>query len=394
MGSVIGGVIHFSLGNRKSSRRFCDASSASLRRAPPPPHTSTTTTHVFPSTTMGVFFSSSRRTWYTEPAKVRTRLFDAFEAGLPSMRGKHVAITGTTTGTGRVAAMTCAKKGAARIFLLNRPSERAVEARASIAAAAPPGCEVIHVDCDLTRLDDVRAAAAVVAAAVADTGLDVLCNNAGVMALADTPTVDGFDVQMQTNHLSHFLLVRELMPALERAAERRGDARVVHHTSGARMGVSRIEPEYLGPNGGRLGGDGASMWLLGARWRRYAQTKLANAAFTAELDARLRRRKSEVKALVASPGLAATNLQVSTHADGGMSEVWLMKYLAQSAEDGTMPLLTCMAAPGVSGGELYEPLVITGAARRKKLEKSCVDETNRKTLWEMSEKAVGATFHL
>ena len=57
------------------------------------------------------------------------------------------------------------------------------------------------------------------------------------------------------------------------------------------MGVSRIEPEYLGPNGGRLGGDGASMWLLGARWRRYAQTKLANAAFTAELDARLRRRK-------------------------------------------------------------------------------------------------------
>ena len=343
---------------------------------------------------MGGVFSSSGRTWYTEPAKVRTRLFDAFEARLPSMRGKHVAITGTTTGTGRVAAMTCAKKGAARIFLLNRPSERAVEARASIAAAAPSGCEVIHVDCDLTRLDDVRAAAAAVAAAVADTGLDVLCNNAGVMALADTPTVDGFDVQMQTNHLSHFLLVRELMPALDRAAERRGDARVVHHTSGARMGASRVEPKYLEPNGGRLGGDSASMWLLGARWRRYAQTKLANAAFTAELDARLRRRGSKVKALVASPGLAATNLQVSTHADGGMSEVWIMKYLAQSAEDGTMPLLTCVVAPEVSGGELYEPLIITGAPRRKKLEKSCVDEKNRKTLWEMSEKAVGATFDL
>ena len=168
----------------------------------------------------------------------------------------------------------------------------------------------------------------------------------------------------------------------------------MHHTSGARMGASRVEPKYLEPNGGRLGGDSASMWLLGARWRRYAQTKLANAAFTAELDARLRRRGSKVKALVASPGLAATNLQVSTHADGGMSEVWIMKYLAQSAEDGTMPLLTCVVAPEVSGGELYEPLIITGAPRRKKLEKSCVDEKNRKTLWEMSEKAVGATFDL
>ena len=72
-----------------------------------------------------------------------------------------------------------------------------------------------------------------------------------------------------------------------------------------------------------------------------------------------------------------------------MSEVWIMKYLAQSAEDGTMPLLTCVVAPEVSGGELYEPLIITGAPRRKKLEKTRVDEKNRKTLWEMSEKAAG-----
>jgi len=70
-------------------------------------------------------------------------------------------------------------------------------------------------------------------------GLDVLCNNAGVMAFADTATVDGYDVQMQTNHLSHFLLTRELMPLLEMAGQATGEARVVNHSSIARMSPKR-----------------------------------------------------------------------------------------------------------------------------------------------------------
>ena len=70
-------------------------------------------------------------------------------------------------------------------------------------------------------------------------GLDVICNNAGIMALKDQATIDGFDIQMQTNHLSHFLLTKELLPLLEIAAEKRGEARIVNHTSISRYGVKK-----------------------------------------------------------------------------------------------------------------------------------------------------------
>merc|ERR1719454_2525223 len=81
-----------------------------------------------------------------------------------------------------------------------------------------------------------------------DSGLDVLCNNAGIMATKDEATVDGCDTQMQTNHLSHFLLTAELWPLLEKAAELRGEARVVNHSSMARKGKP-LEAQYLGKNG-------------------------------------------------------------------------------------------------------------------------------------------------
>ncbi len=105
------------------------------------------------------------------------------------------------------------------------------------------------------------------------------------MALADSATSDGFDIQMQTNHLSHFLLTRELMPLFERAAEATGEARVVNHSSTARLNPSKeLQGRFLEKNGGNLGGDGSklqNMMFMGPRWLRYNQTKLANAAFTA-----------------------------------------------------------------------------------------------------------------
>merc|ERR1719193_367839 len=135
------------------------------------------------------------------------------------------------------------------------------------------------------------------------TGLDVLCNNAGVMACADVATVDGCDVQMQTNHLSHFLLTQQLWPLLTKAAEERGEARVVNHSSIARKGKP-LGQRYLGPNGGNLGGDSAGALFNGPRWERYHQTKLANLAFTFALRDRCLAAtgaSSKVKALCAHP---------------------------------------------------------------------------------------------
>ena len=327
---------------------------------------------------------------YSKPREIASRWFPEFAAALLAQAGKNIVITGCTTGTGFVAAGTLAQKGA-RVFMLNRPSERADAALAAVKQSAPDA-QVIAVPCDLQSFASVKEAAGAVREKLGpDGGLDVLCCNAGVMALADVATGDGYDVQMQTNHLSHFLLAKELFPQLERAAALRGEARIVSHSSGARkLPPGDLDAKYLGKNGGSLGGNSASMLFGGARWQRYHQTKLANAVFTHTLARKLAACGSKVKALVAAPGLAATNLQVTTASDGGMGSTWIMSF-AQSAEDGTMPLLHCCVSPDAANGELWEPPGIKGPPVRVRLDKEriCSEERACKVLWEESEKACG-----
>lgn len=328
--------------------------------------------------------------------QMRSVQFPGFRSSLPAMTGKTVAITGTTSGTGKVTAEVLAGLGAT-VLLLNRPSER-VEAAMLELRARHPQAEVVDVACDLQSFESVRSAAARVRE-LSPGGLDALCNNAGVMALRDLATPDGFDVQMQTNHLSHFLLTAEVFDRLEHAASVRGEARVVNHSSIARKGVPRqLRPQYLDKLGGRLGGDGRGVFMNGARWRRYNQSKLANVAFTAALHERLQRRGSAVKALVAHPGLADTDLQVTSVRDGGMaaSITSPVMRLAQSMEDGAMGILSCLCLPGVPSGTFYGPglsvLAFRGPARPFALEPFYDNPTTRELLWSASCRAVGRGF--
>eukprot|EP00932_Pfiesteria_piscicida_P008115 SRR837773.1842.p1 GENE.SRR837773.1842~~SRR837773.1842.p1 ORF type:complete len:297 (-),score=130.88 SRR837773.1842:118-894(-) len=251
----------------------------------------------------------------------------------------------------------------------------------------------------------VREAAGLLKKEVGDNGLDVLCNNAGIMATKDEATVDGCDTQMQTNHLSHYLLTAEAWPLLEKAVQLRGDARVVNHSSGARNrggdGKKPLDEKYLRKNGGNLGGDDLAMggWIpfSGPRWTRYQQTKLANLVFTYALRDRAAAAGSKVKALVAHPGLSSTNLQVTSAADGGMGQSFtdfLMNKMAQSGEDGTVPLLTCCVSPNVKSGDFYGPLGITGPTEIQppEPEEAFADEASRKMLWEVSAAVTGAKF--
>lgn len=301
------------------------------------------------------------------------------------MTGRIAAITGTTSGTGYVCARELAKLGAT-VLLLNRESSRSKASLEKLKEEVP-GATFDAITCDLQDFDSVRSAAKTILDRYEK--LDVLCNNAGVMALPDQATKDGYDVQMQTNCLSHFLLTKDLWPLFEKS----DDARIVNHSSGARLGPP-LEAKYLGKNGGDLGGDGTeeeNASFGGPRWARYHQTKLGNCTFTYELHNRLEKAGlTQFKALVAHPGLAATQLQVTTAETGGMdSESDFMKQ-AQSPEDGALGILRACADPQAKSGDFYGPKGWTGFPEKLPPEDLLTDPENLRIHWEGCEAAVGA----
>ena len=300
------------------------------------------------------------------------------------MGGRVVAITGTTTGTGYICARELAKLGAT-VLLLNRPSPRSAAALEQLRAEVPGG-KFEDVPCDLQSFASVRAAADAIQAK--HSRLDVLCNNAAVMAFPEQATIDGYDIQMQTNSISAFLLTKELMPLLRQS----DDGRVVNHSSGARLGAPH-DPKYFGQNSGNLGGDGTEQEnhsFSGPRWQRYHQSKLANCTFTYGLQQRLDQKGiRNVKALLAHPGLALTGLAATTAALGGMDPNSPIMARAQSAEDGALGILRACADPDVAGGDFFGPAGWTGFAEKLPPEPLLTDPENIRINWEGCEAAVG-----
>ncbi len=301
------------------------------------------------------------------------------------MTGRIAAVTGTTSGTGYVCARELARRGAT-VLLLNRASVRADASLRSLQEAVP-GASFEAITCDLQRFESVHAAIAEIKSR--HDRLDVLCNNAGVMAFPDTATPDGYDVQMQTNCISHFLLTRELLPLLRRS----DDARIVNHSSVARRGPD-LETRFFGPSGGDLGGDGTDVEnasFSGPRWHRYQQTKLANCAFTYGLKRKLEAAGvTNVKAVVAHPGLAATRLQVTTAEAGGIDAGSDFMLQAQSSEDGALGIIRGCMDPSAASGDFYGPTGWTGFPEKLPPEPALSSEHNIAVNWSGCEAAVGA----
>ncbi len=259
-------------------------------------------------------------------------------------------------------------------------SSRAQEAHAEIAAVST-GPEPQSIECDLLDFASVRTAASRVKE-VAPGGVDVLCCNAGVMLQPDKPSKDGFDVTISTNVLSHFLLTRELMPELEKAASLRQEARIVSMSSASGYGPPAFNPEFFTRNGGNLGGQEES-------YERYHQSKLANLLFTAALDEKLRRKKSRIKALACTPGVCATDMFVhamSVFQPGRAAETSRVP----SAEDGALAQLKCICDPAVQSGEMYGPQ--TGGRpvlQRMSQPLVLIDAESKARMWAACEAAVG-----
>jgi NAD(P)-dependent dehydrogenase (short-subunit alcohol dehydrogenase family) len=263
-------------------------------------------------------------------------LFDEYVADdsnkFQDLSSKVVAITGTSAQSiGFHIAEIAVRKKAKVLMLCNRDSKSSAEGTSDLKALAKDcGSPTIieTVTCDLQDLASVKAAAEKInSIASKHQGLDVLVCNAGVMGLKDVRTKDGFDVQMQTNQLSHFLLVQSVWKSIVEAAKNRGEARVVTHSSSARdTPGGNLEKDYfIKSEPGTLGGDGGFLLLqtLGKRgnWSRYHQSKLANANFAMALHDKIAASSSlngKIQASSADPGLATSNLQVTTMKDGGL----------------------------------------------------------------------------
>ena len=302
------------------------------------------------------------------------------------MSGKVVVITGTTSGTGYVCAREVAKKGAT-VVLLNRESSRSESALSQLKSEFPNG-SFDPIICDLQSFESVKHAADSIKTKYET--VDVLVNNAGVMALPDQATEDGYDVQMQTNVISHFLLTKELFPLIKNSKE----GRIVNHSSMARLGPP-LAMEYFEKKGGELGGDGTeaeNFSFQGPRWMRYHQTKLANAAFTYGLRQKLESANiSNVIPLLAHPGLANTQLQVTTATVGGMDGNSDFMNMAQSAEDGATGIIRATMDPEAKAGDFFGPSGQgwNGFPEQLTPEDLLLDESNLRVNWEGCEKAVG-----
>jgi len=321
-----------------------------------------------------------------------------------SLAGKTFAITGSSRGLGFVLAKRIAERGG-NLILLNRKSAHTDEARATIqklataSAAGGKAAFVTAVDCDLCDFASVRRAAADVRREIERTSstLDCLVLNAGLMAILDVRTKDGYDTQMQANHLSHFLLTSLLMDLLEKAASSHGEARVVSHSSGARHSPDEVlraegfEKEWAAES--KSAGDTNTM----SKWVRYQQSKRANLAFTYALADVTARSGGKVKALCAHPGATNSGLQSHTNAASFMDRFvnGLAVVAGQSTEDGCLGLSLAAVKEGVNNGDFFGPKGITGTGCLLPSEREWgagYDQAQLAMLWEKSVAATGATW--
>jgi NAD(P)-dependent dehydrogenase (short-subunit alcohol dehydrogenase family) len=294
-------------------------------------------------------------------------------ADIPDQSGRRVIVTGANSGLGLITARELARAGA-QVTIACRDQGKGTRAAEQIRGAVP-GAKVTLGELDLASLDSVRAFAATV-----EEPLDLLVNNAGVMAPPKRLTQDGFESQIGTNHLGHFALAGLLLDRLL-AAEA---PRVVILSSGAhRMG--RIRFDDLNWERGRYN-----------NWLAYGQSKLADLLFCFELQRRATAGGTNLLSVAAHPGYSATNLQFAgpNRIEGAIMTV-TNKLIAQSAEMGALPTLYAATSSEVTGGSFIGPdgflegrgyPKVVGAAKR------AYDEDAWRRLWELSEELTGVRY--
>lgn len=300
------------------------------------------------------------------------------------LTGRTALITGGYSGLGRETARAMAVRGA-HVILAGRDPTKLDEAADAIASET--GTRVDTLTCDLASLASVRRAADEALARF--DGIDLLINNAGVMACPQAKTQDGFEMQFGTNHLGHFLLTNQLVPLLEKGTE----PRIVnlssrgHHIDGVHFDDPNFERRAYDP------------------WLAYGQSKTANILFTVALEKRLAPRGIHAYAL--HPGGIHTNLgRHMSHAD---MEALMERILRNAEAHGQTPqpfksipqgaATTCWVATADElagrGGLYAEDCHVAEQDDENPaigVRSYAIDPANAERLWALSEEMAGQRF--
>ncbi|MCA9938420.1 MAG: SDR family oxidoreductase [Anaerolineales bacterium] len=300
------------------------------------------------------------------------------QENIPDLAGKVVVITGANSGLGFACARILAARGAT-VVMTARNITKGNKAQADILQNQP------NASLDLMQLDvgDLRSVHAFAAAFKAKFGrLDVLLNNAGIMAIPRQETVDGFEMQFGVNHLGHFALTGLLIDIIVKTPH----ARIHNVTSSANYTGTMNFDDLMGEK-------------EYSRWAAYGQSKLANILFTLELQERLTAAGYDTIVNTSHPGMVMGNLQTNSVAQSNTRmEAWLYRLteplFAQDIKMGVLPMLYGMTAEDARGGVFYGPrwLNVRGYPAEKKANKEAYDAATRQRLWQVSERLTGVHY--
>jgi len=294
------------------------------------------------------------------------------EKDIPDLAGKVILVTGGTTGIGAETVIALAKHNPTKIYFTGRNESSAKSVISSIQETTPTA-PVEFLPCDLSSLTSVQDAAKKILAT--ESRLDILICNAGIMAVPPSQTKEGYEIQFGTNHVGHALLIKLLLPLLDKT-QQDGDKDV-------RIVILTSQGYGLHPKGGilfsRLKTPLDDLGVIGG-WTRYGQSKLANLLYARELA----RHYPNITATSIHPGVVGTNLvskqgfwnkaliyasqmgKVKTPAEGAWNQLWAATGKKSDVE--------------VNGG-YYEPVgVLT------KLSKQAASDKLAGELWEWTEK--------
>jgi len=300
---------------------------------------------------------------------------------IPSQQGRRVVITGANSGIGFQTALELARRGA-EVILPARTPAKAQDAALRIQAEVPDAKLVPEI-IDLADQASIRAFAARYIERFPGPSLDLLINNAGVMAIPTREvTVDGFERQFATNVLGPFALTALLLGSIKPQP----GSRIVT--------LSSIAGAFGKIDFDNLQGERRYSPMMQA----YAQSKLADLIFALELQRKLTAAHSPILSTAAHPGYANTNLQISGPGADNLSmkiTKMLMHSLSQEAPDGALPTLFAAVSPTAEPGGYYGPgglFQLKGAPTAAKIPTAAKDQAVAARLWEQTERLTGATF--